>query len=354
MGTSIFGPMPPSSEVTIHSESDLDDVLTRPSRALIEFVAGLSGPLIVLGAGGKMGPTLAVMAKRAAAAARHELRVIAVSRFSDSRARAWLEDHDVRTISCDLLNARELDKLPGGENVLYLVGLKFGTAENPASTWAINSLVPARVTERFASARIVALSTGNVYPLTEVARGGSVEGSSLTPIGEYANSAVARERIFEFCSQSDRTPIALLRLFYAVELRYGVLVDLARKVHSGEPIELVNGYFNCIWQADANEMILRALSLTATPPSVWNLCRPEILSVRNVAERLGELLGRAPQFIGSESATALLGNSARLCQALGTPGLPLETMMKWVAAWVQRGGRNLGKPTHFEVRDGKY
>ncbi len=354
MGASIFGPMPTSSEVAILTESDLDDFLTRPSSALVEFARGLTSPLVLLGAGGKMGPTLAVLAKRAAMAAARQLQVIAVSRFSDSRVRVWLEEHDVKTSACDLLDAHEVRKLPDSENVLYLVGRKFGTAQAAATTWAINSLVPARVAERFASARIVALSTGNVYSLSEVAQGGSVESASLTPIGEYANSAIARERIFEFYSQSNGTRVALLRLFYAVELRYGVLVDLARKIHSGEPIELANGFFNCIWQADANEMIVRALSLATSPPSVWNLCRPEIFSVRKTAERLGEILGRAPKFAGSESVTALLGDSNRLCQALGEPSVSLEAMLQWVAAWVLKGGRNLGKPTHFEVRDGKY
>lgn len=346
--------MAPSSEVTIPTENDLDDILTRPSRALVEHMAAVSSPLLVLGAGGKMGPSLAVLAKRAAADAGHPLEVIAVSRFSDERARAWLEKRQVKTISFDLLNARDLSNLPDSANVLYLVGLKFGTAQDPATTWAINSLVPARVAERYASARMVALSTGNVYPLTEVAQAGALEHSPLTPIGEYANSAVARERVFEYYSKSNGTPVALMRLFYAVELRYGVLVDLARKVHSGEPIELANGFFNCIWQADANEMILRVLSLAATPPSVWNLCRPEIFSVRKTAEHLGALLGRPPQFIATESTTALLGNSSRLCQTLGAPAVSLETMLGWIAAWVRQGGRNLGRPTHFEVRDGKY
>lgn len=343
-----------SSKVSIRSEHDLEALLTSPSRPLQDFIHRVSGPLLVLGAGGKMGPTLAVLARNAAIAAGHPLEVIAVSRFGDTQARGWLEAQGVKTRQCDLLEAAQLGALPDCANLVYLVGLKFGTAQNPAATWAVNTLVPSRVAERFPAARIVALSTGNVYPLSEVARRGSPESSSLTPIGEYANSAVARERIFDFYSQANHTPMALLRLFYAVELRYGVLVDLARKVYAREPIELASGYFNCIWQGDANEMILRALSLAATPASVWNLCRPEIFSVRQVAEQLGELLGRTPQFVGSESATALLGNSDRLCQALAEPAVRLEPMLEWIAEWVRTGGRDLGKPTHFEVRDGKY
>jgi hypothetical protein len=260
----------------------------------------------------------------------------------------------VQTASCDLLDANSLARLPDAPNVIYLVGLKFGTAQNPSATWAMNTLVPARVCERYPRSRIVALSTGNVYPLSEVSRGGSVEADPLTPLGEYANAAVARERIFEFHSSRNSTAVALLRLFYAVELRYGVLVDLARKVLSGEPIPLANGSFNCIWQGDANEMILRSLALAAAPPAAFNLCWPEVFSVRQIAMQLGELLGRPSAFTGNESATALLGNPSRICAALGPPPTPMETMLRWTAHWVKQGGRDLGRPTHFEVRDGKY
>ncbi len=346
--------MPHAPPAIIRSEDELVEVLTRPREELVRFISQVSSPLLILGAGGKMGPSLAVLAKRAAEAAGYPLEVIAMSRFSDPRAKAFLEAHRVTTIGCDLLKAAELQRLPDTGNVLYLVGLKFGTAQDPAATWAINCVVPSRVAERFPSARIVALSTGNVYPLSEVNRGGSVEDCPLTPIGEYANSAVARERIFEFYSRANHTPIALLRLFYAIELRYGVLVDLAAKIHAGEPVELANGFFNCIWQADANELILRALSLTATPATAWNLCRPEIFSVRDVAGQLSQLLGRPAKLQGEESGTALLGSSNRLCQALGAPAVPLERMLPWITAWVKSGGPNLGKPTHFEVRDGRY
>jgi nucleoside-diphosphate-sugar epimerase len=235
-----------------------------------------------------------------------------------------------------------------------LVGQKFGTGKTPGATWAMNILVPARVAERYPRATLVALSTGNVYPLSPVSQCGSVETDALAPVGEYAMTAVGRERIFEFYSPRGDTPVALLRLCYAVELRYGVLVDIARKVHAGDPIDLANGFFNCIWQGDANDMVLRAVSLAATPPSVWNLCRPEIYSVRVIATRLGDLLDRAPVFQGSENPTALLANPSRLCAALGTPPTPLDTMLRWIAFWVRQGGRTLGKPTHFEVRDGKY
>ena len=338
----------------IETEAQLEDVLTRPSQSLIGFIRTLASPLLILGAGGKMGPSLAALVKRAAEAAGHHLEVIAVSRFSDPNLVARLQGCGIKTVSADLLEQRSVHDLPDSANILYLVGLKFGTAQNPSATWAINTIVPTRVSERYRKARIVALSTGNVYPFSDVSHGGSLETDGLTPLGEYANAAIGRERIFEFHSRSNQTPMALLRLFYAVELRYGVLVDLARKVHQGAPIDLANGSFNCIWQADANEMIVRALSLTTSPPSVWNLCRPEVVSVRAVANRFGELLGRAPQFKGQESSSALLGNSNPLCSQLGTPTTTLEPMVGWIAHWVERGGRDLGKPTHFEERDGRY
>ena len=339
---------------TFSTESDLDDCLTRPRAELIEFVRTLSSPLVILGAGGKMGPTLAVLAVRAAEAAAHPLDVIAVSRFSDPRVRSWLEERRVRTLSVDLLEADGVRRLPDAENVVYMVGLKFGTSQAPALTWAVNTLVPARVVERYPQSRIAAISTGNVYPLTEVQRGGSVEIDPLHPLGEYANAAVARERLFEFSSNRSRTPIVLLRLFYAVELRYGVIADLARQVQSGTPIRLATGWFNCIWQGDANDMIIRALSLANTPPTAWNLCRPEAFSVRETATKLGTLLDRTPQFFGTESPTALLGNAGPLCRMLGEPPTPIDSILRWVAEWVQGGRRSLDRPTHFEVRDGKY
>ncbi len=338
----------------IDSEQQLEEVLTLPSPRLIEFVKTLASPLLILGAGGKMGPTLAVLVKKAAAVSNHPMHVIAASRFSEPGLAGRLNRSGVETVACDLLQPQAVQGLPEAPNILYLVGLKFGTAQNPSSTWAINTIVPTRVAQRYRDSRIVALSTGNVYPLSDVTTGGSRESDALTPVGEYANSAVARERIFEFHSRLTETPIALIRLFYAVELRYGILVDIARKVHDGAPIDLANGYFNCIWQGDANEMVVRALALAESPPSAWNLCRPEIFSVRVVASRFGELFGRAVQFTGREAPTALLGNSGPLCSHLGTPAVPLEGMLRWIADWVKRGGRDLGKPTHFESRDGRY
>ena len=339
---------------TITNETELESALTEPGEALVRFIPRVRSPLVVLGAGGKMGPTLAVLAKHAAEEAGHRLEVIAVSRFSDATARDSLEKKGVKTISGDLLERRVVEALPDAENIIYLVGMKFGTSTDPSSTWAMNTVVPARVAERYPRARIVALSTGNVYPFSAVPAGGSVETDALTPLGEYANSAVGRERVFEYFSRCNGTPIAMLRLFYAVELRYGVLVDIAQKVFAGEPIDLASGNFNCIWQGDANEMILRALDLASSPMVAWNLCRPEIFSTREAALQFGELLELKPEFVGTESATALLGNAKKICSELGEPRTNVETMMRLIADWVKRGGRSLGKPTHFETRDGKY
>lgn len=338
----------------INTETELEELLTRPRARLVAFIRSVASPLLILGAGGKMGPTFALLARRAALAANHPLDIIAVSRFTDPASRNKLEAAGVRTIACDLLEKESLAELPDTENVICLVGQKFGTENDPAATWAINTIVPSRIAERYPRARIVAVSTGNVYPLTEVGRGGSVEGDPLNPVGEYPNAAVGRERVFEFYAQRHRTALALLRLYYAVDLRYGVVVDIARKIHAGQPVDLTNGYFNCIWQGDANEFILRALSLAGTPPAIRNLCRPEIFKVREIATTLGDLLDRPVLFKGAEAGTAYLGNAARLCGELGEPSTKIQAMLRWTAHWVKQDGRNLNRPTHFEVRDGKY
>jgi nucleoside-diphosphate-sugar epimerase len=339
---------------SINDEDALDQLLTQPSQELVGFIKSVRSPLVILGAGGKMGPTLAVLALRAAKVADHNLDVIAISRFSNQLAQRWLEERGVKTYSCDLFDESSVHKLPTADDVLYLVGQKFGTSQNPAATWAANTIIPARIAERYATSRIVALSTGNVYPLSAVSDGGSIESGPLTPLGEYANAAVARERVFEFLSQRNGTPIALLRLFYAVELRYGVLRDLADRIWSGQTVDLANSHFNCIWQTDANEMAIRALELAGSPASAFNLTSAKVFRVGEVAQRLAELLGKPVGFTGVENATALIGNTTKLRTPLGDPATPLEAMLRWTADWVKRGGRSFGKPTHFEVRDGRY
>lgn len=341
---------------TIRDEAELEEVLTRPSARLVGAIRSWASPLVILGAGGKMGPTLALLARRAAEAAGHPLEVVAVSRFGDVATRRWMDDRGIRTVSCDLLDGDQasLRSLPDASNVVCLVGMKFGTTRNPAATWAMNTLVPARLCERYSGSRMVALSSGNVYGMSEPGRGGSVETDALTPLGEYANSAVARERLFEHVAPRHGVKVAMLRLFYAVELRYGVPVDIATRVRDGQAISLANGGFSCIWQGDANDAILRALPLASEVPASWNLCRPEVYRVRDVAEDFGRRLGRAPVFRDGESGTALVGNPGRLLKELGLPEVDMERMAGWIADWVGRGGRNLGRPTHFETRDGRY
>jgi len=333
------------------TESELDDLLSTPRAETKAALDACPGSVIILGAGGKMGPTLARMVRRASP---DDRRVIAVSRWSSKTAERALNDAGVETITCDLLDRDAVGSLPDAPNVIFMAGQKFGTTGAPAMTWGMNTLVPANCAERYRESRIVAFSTGNVYALTPAAAGGSRETDAPSPVGEYAASCLGRERVFELYAERHATRVALVRLNYAIDLRYGVLVDIAQKVFAGEPIDLASGNFNCIWQGDANEMILRALDLASSPMVAWNLCRPEIFSTREAALRLGELLERKPEFVGTESATALLGNAKKICSELGEPRTNVETMMRLIADWVKRGGRSLGKPTHFETRDGKY
>jgi nucleoside-diphosphate-sugar epimerase len=339
---------------TIRTEEELLDVMTRPKPVLVEFMQTLSSPLVILGAGGKMGPSLAVLARRAADAADLNLEIIAVSRFSDGRARDYLEARGVRTINADLMDRHAFKSLPDTDNLLYMVGLKFGTSSNPVRTWATNTLVPAFTAERYSQSRIVALSTGNVYPLVSVEGSGSQETDPLTPMGEYSNTCVARERLFEYYSELNSTPMVLLRLSFALDLRYGVLVDIAQKVYQGEPVNVSMSHINCIWQGDANEMIIRSLALAAVPPVPLNLVGGDHYSIRQTALHFGELLGKEVLFTGTEARTAFLSDNSRLRSTLGEPSTPIETVMRWTAAWVRSEGRLLNKPTHFEVRDGGY
>ncbi len=345
---------PDSGSLDISNEEQLDHWLTTPSEELVRFMGTLSGNLLVLGAGGKMGPTLAILAQRAATQAGSSVKVIAASRFSDSKSKQVLNDNGVETVSVDLLNRDSVDSLPDADNILFLVGSKFGTSTNPAPTWAANTIVPANVLLRFPKARFVALSTGNVYPLSPVSKGGSVETDPVGPNGEYGQAALGRERIFQYYSAENGTKVVLIRLNYAVDLRYGVLIDIATQVYAGQPIDVTNGYLNCIWQGDANSAIIRSLDLADSPPSILNLTGTETLSVRKLAEEFGRLFNREVRFTGEEAPSALLSNASELCRRLGTPATSLETVIQKTAEWVSRGGRLLNKPTHFEVRDGVY
>ena len=338
----------------IEDVEHLEDLLSEPTDAAVEAMARLDGDLILLGVAGKMGPTLARMARRATDRAGGRRRIIGAARFSDLHHESRLQAHGVETIRCDLLDPDQLARLPDVPNVLFLAGMKFGSTGQEALTWAMNCWLPGVVCQKYRRARIVAFSTGNVYGLAPVAHGGSDESDVPAPLGDYAMSCLGRERIFEHFSRTLSIPMALLRLNYATEMRYGVLVDLARDVLEGRPIDLKMGHLNAIWQADANAMALAAFDHVSSPPIVLNVAGPELLSVRRVAEQFGRLLGRPVMFQGAESPDALLSNGQRGHRLFGYPRVSAGRMVHWIADWVGRGGPTLGKPTHFTVRDGKF
>jgi nucleoside-diphosphate-sugar epimerase len=333
------------------SVAALEDFMTEPTPALIEDLARVPGDILVLGAAGKMGPTLARMAKRAAPGK----RVVGVARFTNPAAKASLEAAGVETIACDLLDRNAVAALPKLDNLVFMAAIKFGAAGNPALTWAMNVHVPAIVAETFQSARIVAFSTGCVYPFVPVAGGGATEDTpAAPPSGDYANSCVGRERMFEHFSVRLGTPGRLVRLNYSIDMRYGVLHDVAARVRGGVPIDLTMGHVNVIWQGDANAVALRCLARTTSPIAAINVTGPETVSVRWLAEEFGRGFGRTPAFTGTEAEAGWVSNAARMVAELGRPRVPLARMIGWTIDWLARGGASLGKPTHYEVRDGSF
>jgi nucleoside-diphosphate-sugar epimerase len=340
---------------TIRDVDQLDDLLSEPTQGVIDTFAQLDGDLVVLGVAGKMGPTLAWMARRAFdAAGKPDRRVIGVARFSDPAREAWLRERGVDTVRRDLIDFDSIGSLPDAPNVVSMFAMKFGATGQEARTWALNAFLPGLVAQRYRRSRVVAFSTGNVYALEPVARGGSKETDTPRPVGEYGMSCLGRERILEHLSRAQGTPMALIRLNYAVEMRYGVLVDLARKVLAGEPVDLTMGYFNVVWQADANAHALCAFGRAASPPFVLNVAGPEVLSVRRVAERFGARFGRPVAFQGEESPDALLNDASLGRSVFGPPRIDAERVIDLTADWLLRGGPTLDKPTHFEARDGRF
>lgn len=340
--------------MNISNDQELEEILSRPLPEDVAAMRDLGGDLLILGVNGKMGPSLALRARRAAAEAGSKNRVIGVSRFSGDANRKLLEDAGIETIAADILDEAQLAALPPAPNVISLAARKFGSTGDESYTWAMNAYMPARVAERFKHSRIVTFSSGNVYPLTPVTSGGATEASPLEPVGEYAMSAVARERLLTHMSKTHGTPVAILRLNYAVEMRYGVLLDIGTQVFERKVINLSMGNANVIWQGDANSVCLRSFAHASSPPFVLNLTGPETVSVRQVALRFGELFGVQPEFEGSEAPTALLNNASKCHRLFGYPTLSLDRIIEMTARWIGAGGRTLNKPTHFEARDGKF
>lgn len=329
----------------------LEDFMTAPSEVLIADLAATPGDIMVLGVGGKMGPTLARLAKRAAP----DKKVIGVARFSEKGVREELARAGVETMPADLLDRAALEKLPRAANVVFMAGRKFGASGDVPLTWAMNVQMPAMVAEVFKASRIVAFSTGNVYPFVPVEGGGATEETPpVPPSGDYANSCAGRERMFEYFSARHGTPGRLFRLNYAIDMRYGVLHDIGRKVRDGETIDLTMGHANVIWQGDANSVALRCLAHATTPTTPINVTGPETFEVAKVAEEFGRLFGKKPKFTGKPAPTGWLNNAARMVKEFGPPSVPLAKLIEWNADWVARDMKTINKPTKYEVRDGTY
>jgi len=333
----------------IDSEAALIEQMTRPTAPVKKALCELDGAVIILGAGGKMGPTLAELLLRAGAK-----RVIAVSRFSNQKTKAYLQQRGIEVIQADLLQEEDLAKLPEAPNVFFLAGFKFGASGDTPLTWALNAWLPGLVMKRYAQSRIVYVSSGNVYSYTSVSTRGADETTETGPVGEYAQSRLGGERIAQHLSLQKGTPLAIVRLFYATELRYGIVHDLAQKISNNELIELSMGHVNQIWQGDANSFLARMFPLCNSPATFLNMTGAEVLSVRDLATQLGHKLDRAPRFSGAESDTALLGNAEKLFQRLGKPSVSIDQIVEWNAHWTRIGGRGLDKPTVYESRSGRF
>lgn len=339
---------------SVRDVEELETLLSEPTEGVVKTMSRLEGDIIILGVSGKMGPTLARMAKRASEMAGSKRKVIGVSRFSDREKETTLNAFGVDTIKCEMLDSNQLSMLPDVPNVVYMAGMKFGSTGKESLTWATNTYLPGMAAQKYKNSKIVAFSTGNVYGMSPVVLGGALESDPTRPDGDYAQSCLGRERILEHFSRTLNIPMSIIRLNYAVELRYGVLVDLARKVMSEGTIDLTMGAANVIWQGDANAMTLMSFEQASSPPFVLNVAGPETVSVRRVCEEFSTLMGKGITFSGSEAPDALLSNGQLGHRLYGYPKVPVKQMIEMIADWVMRGGDSLGKPTSFEARDGKY
>jgi len=341
-------------ENLIRTEAELEELLSTPSAEDIAFFGKLEGDLVIVGVGGKIGPGLARRAGRAVQAAGAKIRVIGTDVHCEDLDADRMEAAGVEILCVNLLEPSDFATLPDAPNVIFMAGRKFGSTGQESLTWAMNVYVPALVAERYRNSRIVAFSSGNIYPFLPMLTGGATEEMPPAPLGDYAQSVLGRERMFEYFSSRHGTPVTLLRLNYAVELRYGVIVDIASRVFEGRSVDVAAGAANVIWQGDVNSIALRSLAHCQSPPFILNLTGPETLSIRAVARRFGEIFGKEPILEGQESPTALLNNAARCFRLFGYPSVSVEQMIEWIAYWIKSGGANLGKPTHFETRDGKF
>ncbi len=338
----------------IENEQQLEERMSRPTTADVDAMRDLQGDVLILGVGGKMGPTLAQLVRRSADAAGKKTKVLGVARFTDKDMPDALRAHGIEPIACDLLEPEQLAKLPDAENLIFMAARKFGTTGAEHLSWAINTQLPALVADRYRHSRIVCFSSGNVYPLVPAACGGADEQTPVGPQGEYAQSVLGRERVFEHASHRWGTKVAILRLNYAIDLRYGVLVDIARAVFERRPVDVRMPLVNVVWQGDANSVALRSIAHCDSPPFVLNLTGPETLSTRWIAEQFAQRFGLEAVFSGEESPLALLNNSAKCHQLFGYPRVTVGTMMDWIADWIASGGAHSNKPTHFQTQDGKF
>ncbi len=332
----------------------IENELYQPSPALLNDLKKMEGDIMLLGVAGKMGPSMARLAKMAADAAGVKKNIIGVSRFSDPEVRQQLEKDGIATISADLLNEEELAALPPVKNILYLAGTKFGTTGKEPFTWAMNAYLPGRVATHFKQSNIVAFSTGNVYPFVDLHSGGASEDLLPAPVGEYGQSCLGRERIFQYFSEKNKTPTLIYRLNYAIDLRYGVLLEIARAVREERPVDLRTGAVNVIWQGDANEIAIRSLLHCQSPARLLNVTGPETVSIQWVAEAFGKLFGKKVSFTGEIQPTALLNNASLAHSIFGYPRVGLRKMLQLTADWLQQGGETINKPTHFQERQGQF
>jgi nucleoside-diphosphate-sugar epimerase len=338
------------TDISELDERALENILSEPADATKEIASGLDGDIVVLGAGGKMGPTLSMMLEKASS----DKNIYAVSRFGDEAIRNRIEDAGIKTIQIDLLDESLYSQLPDVKNVFFLAGMKFGASGNQPLTWAMNSFLPGLVARHYKKSRIVVFSTGNVYPLFDINSSGPSEDTAPEPVGEYAQSCLGRERMFEYFSQLNNTPMTIIRLNYANEPRYGIIVDLARRILNYEPIDLTMGAVNLIWQRDANDYIIRSISLAESPPTILNVTGQDTLLVRKLAEQIGKELKIKPRFVSQKAQTSLLSNAYLCIGKFGPPQTELREMISLIVKWVASGKTVLNKPTKYDIRDGKF